>query len=555
MARYEITSPDGGRYEVTAPDDATEDQLKAYVEQQLKTTAPPAAQNAQQAPSAAPQAPNAPVWSDVPMEALKNVPASAGRFLGGIYDALTSPAETARALVDLGTGAARAGMRAVAPDFTARRDAAMIEDNPESAAQSARADALASGAWEALKNRYGGSEEIRRTLATDPVGVASDLSLLLGAGAATAPGRAGAMLQRGANVTNPMNAVAKPAAWLGEKAAGGVANTLGMTTGIGNEAIREAYRAGVAGGKVGEDFRSSMRGADKADTIVDAAKANIGDMKAAASAQYLDDQRTWAQAGQQVDFAPVDRAMKKVADTYKHKGHWTVGPDVQRVVGDVAKVVEEWKLDPAVHNVMGLDGLKRRIGQIGFDKISEPNAGRAVKTMYNAVKNEIVNAAPEYGKAMESASANIRRIKDIQRELSLGDKASVDTALRKLTSMTRNNVNTNFGRRLELGRQLDAGGAENIIPRIAGLSANTWTPRGIQALASTGAIGASFANPSFLAALPFQSPRLMAEAAHAAGRASGPAGNALGPVAGAVRQNAPMLEHLGDLYDLRQRRR
>jgi hypothetical protein len=37
-------------------------------------------------------------WSDVPGQALTNLPESAGKFVGGIYEAVTSPIETAKTI-------------------------------------------------------------------------------------------------------------------------------------------------------------------------------------------------------------------------------------------------------------------------------------------------------------------------------------------------------------------------------------------------------------------------------------------------------------------------
>ena len=68
------------------------------------------------------------------------------------------------------------------------------------------------------------------------------------------------------------------------------------------------------------------------------------------------------------------------------------------------------------------------------------------------------------------------------------------------------------------------------MPQVAGQALNSPTPRGLQSVAATGAglLGIGV-NPAFLAALPFESPRLVGEAAHAAGRIAGrlPAGQAM----------------------------
>ena len=52
----------------------------------------------------------------------------------------------------------------------------------------------------------------------------------------------------------------------------------------------------------------------------------------------------------------------------------------------------------------------------------------------------------------------------MQKALSLNNTASADTALRKLQSVVRNNVNANFGARLNLVEQRDSAG--DIPPRL-----------------------------------------------------------------------------------------
>jgi hypothetical protein len=83
----------------------------------------------------------------------------------------------------------------------------------------------------------------------------------------------------------------------------------------------------------------------------------------------------------------------------------------------------------------------------------------------------------------------------------------------------RKNVNTNFGQRVALGKQLAAGG-EDIFPALAGQALSDITPMGIQRatspLAAYGAFSAGGA-PLAAASLLASSPRLMGETAFGAG--------------------------------------
>jgi hypothetical protein len=129
----------------------------------------------------------------------------------------------------------------------------------------------------------------------------------------------------------------------------------------------------------------------------------------------------------------------------------------------------------------------------------------------------------------------------------LGEKASADTAMRKLQSLMRNNVNTNFGNRLSLARELEKQGGKEILPSLAGQAMNSPMPRGLAKLGQAGAALASLSNPWIVGALPFTSPRLMGEALYKIGSAEAipmKAANAMIPMAARLGSPDPYLSLL-----------
>lgn len=124
---------------------------------------------------------------------LGNVANSGGRFL---RDTATGLWDTAKFAADVMPGA---------PVGRQMARAGQLRTALTSAPQ------IASAAGSALKNRYGGVEQIKNTLYTDPVGVMADVSTVLqpAAWAAKAGGLAktAAGLSKAANVTNPMTAI------------------------------------------------------------------------------------------------------------------------------------------------------------------------------------------------------------------------------------------------------------------------------------------------------------------------------------------------------------
>ena len=173
-------------------------------------------------------------WSDVPGEAFANLPASAGKFVGGLYEAVTSPVQTTKGLLDLAAG----GLRNITPDAVVKF-VDQFDTNPNA---TQRAVDTANAVGGEYAKRYGSVEGFKDALATDPVGVLSDFSTLL-SGGATATAKvapaASKALTTAAAYTNPAAPIAKAAEYgigLTSKAAGNVIDAV--------QGQRPAVRAG-----------------------------------------------------------------------------------------------------------------------------------------------------------------------------------------------------------------------------------------------------------------------------------------------------------------------
>jgi hypothetical protein len=224
-----------------------------------------------------------------------------------------------------------------------------------------------------------------------------------------------------------------------------------------------------------------------------------------------------------IDFTGINKSLADAKDKVMY-GSQVKNPQAAEALSSMQKEIGDWnKLDPAqYHTPEGMDALKQKIGGIVESIPFEAKTARMVGgDVYNSIKSEITKQAPEYAKTMKDYVAASDQIKEIERALSLGQKSSVDTAMRKLQSLMRNNVNTNYGNRQALARQLEQMGGKDLMPALAGQALNSPTPRGLQALGATGTGVAAFFNPSVLPLLAAQSPRLAGEAALAAGRVAG----------------------------------
>ena len=449
-------------------------------------------------------------WGDVAGSAVQNLIPSTGRVIGGVAEAVMSPVKTAKSLVDLGAGAIQNAL-------------------PESLVNAIGADKpsqeMASNVGQFYKQRYGSMPGFKEALATDPAGVAADAASVLTGGslaAARVPGmsRLAEGLKRSASAVDPLANVARGAGAITRGAGSTAAALLGNTTGAGSEAIKQAYSAGRVGGSKADEFSSNMRGNVPMTDVLDAAKADLSVMQKMKSAEYNSNMASVRGIKEVIDFSGINKSLADAKAKVMY-GSQVKNPQAAEALSSIQKEVGDWnKLDPAqYHTPEGMDALKQKIGGIVESIPFEAKTARMVGgDVYNSIKSEITKQAPEYAKTMKDYVAASDQIKEIERALSLGQKSSVDTAMRKLQSLMRNNVNTNYGNRQALARQLEQMGGKDLMPALAGQALNSPTPRGLQALGATGTGVAAFFNPSVLPLLAAQSPRLVGEAALAAGK-------------------------------------
>ena len=141
--------------------------------------------------------------AQVPIEAGKNLPASASQFASGAMQAIMNPLETLQGITDIAAG----GVYNLMPKAVQ----SAIDSMEQDVESQQRAIQAANAAGGYVKDRFGSWDAIKRTLAEDPVGAVGDLSTLLTGGAGLARNMpamtAGALKVAGA--TGPATTVAK----------------------------------------------------------------------------------------------------------------------------------------------------------------------------------------------------------------------------------------------------------------------------------------------------------------------------------------------------------
>ncbi|MDE2446487.1 MAG: hypothetical protein KGO94_09925 [Alphaproteobacteria bacterium] len=197
----------------------------------------------------------------------------------------------------------------------------------------------------------------------------------------------------------------------------------------------------------------------------------------------------------------------------------------------MADLLGQWEAHPQGKTPIGLDALKQRLDEFkpSFTDPNAANQGRLVTAMQNAVKDQITEVVPSYGKAMTDYQSAMNTKRELEKTLSLGANATTDSTIRQL-----NNAFKRGGNRGEYLNQLDDAGAPNLKASLAGQGLADLAPKGGFAKALAAALtGSAWWNPSHLAALPLTSPRIVGEAAHKAGQAWGLA-STFGPSSSAI---------------------
>lgn len=309
------------------------------------------------------------------------------------------------------------------------------------------------------------------------------------------------------------------------KAGGKLASeVVGNLSGVGSQAYKTAFDAAVQGGDKLKALADNLRKKVPVTQVVDDALLGLTNMGKDLQAQYRSGMVNIKNDKSILDFDKINDALLKADEMGKYRGQ-VINPKVSENIAKAQQAVAEWKaLSPnEYHTPEGMDALKKTIGGILEDIPFEQRTARnAVGDIYTAVKQSIAKQAPTYNNVMKNYAEGLDAASELKRTLSLGEKNTADTALRKLQSVMRNDVNTNYGNRVDYAKMLEDASGKPIMSELAGQALSTWSPRGLQKLSATGLGGASLYNPSLIPLVAGSSPRLMGEATVLAGKAARP---------------------------------
>lgn len=452
----------------------------------------------------------------VASEAVSNIPGSALQFAKDTVQPILHPIDTAESLGMLAKGVAQK------TGLVSGEDAIPA------------ADALGKH----FADRYGSVDGFKKAIAKDPVGVLADISTVLtlgGSAAARAPGVAGKIgevVKTAGDIANPINTALKGGE-LAAKAAGGVANVI-SGGGVNYASMVKAAEAGGKGLGSAESnaFWANLSKRAPLTDVVDQAKDAIANLHADAGRAYRSGMAQVSKDKTVLSFNDIDAAINNLQNVKNFKGI-ELSPNTLEVRTQLSNAIGEWKtLDPKeYHTPEGFDALKQKIGDIKDAQDYGTPAWKVASDAYNSVRQTIAKQAPVYDKVMSGYAEAKGELDALSKELSLGKNVNPGTALRKLQSVMRDNVNTSFGYRKELAQKLVDAGAETLPYAVAGQEMSTIVPRGLPGKLMSAGIGlgaggsaaahaAGFGaavSPWALAALPAMSPALMGGASYGVG--------------------------------------
>jgi hypothetical protein len=308
----------------------------------------------------------------------------------------------------------------------------------------------------------------------------------------------------------------------------GASEVSGALTGTSGETVRQAFAAARAGGEELKQFTDALRKRTTPEQLVNRLREGTDQLSVEKSAKF----------GQMLDTigdtrVPTADVLPGVVEDLGKIGV-KVGEDKQldfsgskfRTVPEAQKKLQRL-YDEAVQlgdeqDIRGIDTSRQALGALllAGDDASARTANMAITGAINRVR-AAGTKVEGYQDALTQFGDDAEFINEISRSLSSGDKATIDTAYRKLAT----SLKTNNEQRRNLLQELDDATGGYIMSSVAGQQLSEELPRGIfKQIAAGVAAGSALSggiSATFLPALVFASPRVTGEVLRALGVAQG----------------------------------
>lgn len=298
----------------------------------------------------------------------------------------------------------------------------------------------------------------------------------------------------------------------------------GVSTGAGGKSIREAFQSAKEGGERHKAFLNSMRGNITEEALVNDTKLALDKVVQRRNREYLANFKTVTDSKQQLNIKPILDELNTNLKNFQIKvvngrldfsrSPLRFNPKAKDEVQLIFDELKDFGTQKGDRSAVGLDSLKRAFGDI----FSESSQARAFVGNMTKATLKVLNDVKGYSKLESDYAKSTGLIKELSRSLSLNDKATTDTTLKKLLSALRQQKTF----REELVQQLDEEAGQFISAQVSGQLLNEVLPSGI--LRAFGPIGASLGGVvaggaagigpgilTLLSGLSLTSPRLIGE--------------------------------------------
>lgn len=304
---------------------------------------------------------------------------------------------------------------------------------------------------------------------------------------------------------------------------------LGASTGTGAGVINQYTKAISQGGEIAQEAKNALRGNLNPQDIVDEAKTAFGQVLKNRSDEYTSKLSELKTKTNIIDHTPIIEKFNKQLEDFgvffnkDGTPNFSRSPGLGRYEKDLtalSNTLAEWGTREGDNTIAGIDKLKQVIDDFRINSQDSRKFDTFVTSLRNEAKNSIkkdlmkskdIKTLATYEKMLKDFETSTKEIKEIQKSLSLGDKASVDTAFRKLSTVLRTN---NEVRKQAVDALNDITGG-TLIPKIAGQQLSELLPRGLSRVVTTGGTGIGLATGagilSMLKVALFTSPRLVGE--------------------------------------------
>ena len=406
------------------------------------------------------------------LQAIINAPSSARQLLNDIITPILSPVQTAKDLTALGSSV----INLIRPGEQGNED-------------------LARKVGEFFKERYGGLENIKQTFATDPVGMLSDVSVLLTGGAtltAKAP-QISSVLSKASKITSPIEtaggfAVGKAAQGTGEI----VKSVSGVLTGTGKGALDTAIQTGKNFGAAPYGIFATKQSKQKQKDFIDALKGNISsekiavDLEKAVSDLKKSKNIDYQNALNKLDLQNVkidpNKILNEVNDFIKKEattgGTTRFGADTNNLIKNIQKELTEIVKNPAKHTAADLHAIKFKIDDM-LPKDASKQSFRINIEITDILDNNLKAVSPGYADMNKAYSVAKKLEQKLVKELGLGDKKNATKTINQLLSVLKDQNLTQYGARLDTLKTLDNITENNIFEKLAGTQLSNVVPAGL----------------------------------------------------------------------------